>query len=329
MTFPCRFDFASSCPKSAAPVDNQSTRRRLSFTLPLLAGITLLLSTCSQQGEETPPPEDGAQSRLSFSTSDKDGALMVLIPEGDFFMGDPAGEEVHYDENPCRTIHLDAFWIDCYEVTNRLYKRFVHETGHRAPFVDTDWARPYNWINNTHPPGTDDFPVVLVSWEDAAAYAAWAGKRLPTEAEWEKAARGGLVKNHYPWGNAIDEKRANYFTSITATNKLERVGSFPANPYGLYDVAGNVWEWCSDWYGKTYYRGAPDSNPRGPEQGLYRVFRGGSWVNRGEQLRCSERARNVPDHRSYIIGFRCARSADGKESDAQNGRNSGGNKRRM
>lgn len=242
---------------------------------------------------------------------------MVLIAGGDFFMGDPAEEDIHYDENPCHRVRLDAFWIDCYEVTNRLYKRFVEETGHPVPFVDTEWAQPYNWRNNCYPPDKADFPVVLVSWEDAAAYAAWAGKRLPTEAEWEKAARGGLVNKQYPWGDAIDDTRANFFTSITAANELKPVGSFPANPYGLYDVAGNVWEWCSDWYVKTYYRGTPDSNPRGPEQGLYRVFRGGSWVNRGEQLRCSERARNVPDYRSYIIGFRCAQSAEAETSDAQ------------
>lgn len=283
--------------------------KRPSFTLLLLAGIPFLLGSCAQQGDDTPSAEFGDTSRLTFSKASTDGALMVLIPEGDFFMGDPAGEDVHYDENPCHRVRLDAFWIDGYEVTNRLYKRFVDETGHRSPFVDAEWAQPYNWRNNGYPPDKADCPVVLVSWEDASAYAAWAGKRLPTEAEWEKAARGGLVKKQYPWGDAITEKHANYFTSITAANKLKPVGSFPANPYGLYDVAGNVWEWCSDWYGKTYYRGAPDSNPRGPEQGLYRVFRGGSWVNRGEQLRCSERARNVPGHQSYIIGFRCAESA--------------------
>jgi len=293
-------------------------RTNILCTLLLLAGSFVLLNCCAQQGDETSPAEGGAQSRLTFSTSAKDGALMVLIPEGDFFMGDPAGEEVHYDENPCRTIHLDAFWIDCYEVTNRLYKRFVDETGHRAPFVDTEWARPYNWINNTYPPGKADFPVVLVSWDDAAAYAGWAGKRLPTEAEWEMASRGGLVKKKYPWGDIIDEKHANYFTSMIASSELKPVGSFPANPYGLYDVAGNVWEWCGDWYRQTYYRGAPEANPRGPEEGLYRVFRGGSWVNRDEQLRCSERARNVPSHQSHIIGFRCARTAAGPESDAQN-----------
>ena len=229
----------------------------------------------------------------------------------------PAGEDVRYDENPGHTVRLDAYWIDCYEVTNRLYKRFVDATGHRAPFVEAEWAEPYNWINTDYPPGTGEYPVVLVSWEDAAAYAAWAGKRLPTEAEWEKAARGGRVKQQYPFGDAIDEKHANYFTSIITTNRLKPVGSFPPNPYGLYDMSGNVWEWCGDWYLQTYYRGSPDANPQGPSEGLYRVFRGGSWINRAEQLRCSERARNVPSHQSHIIGFRCARSAEPGESPAE------------
>jgi len=290
--------------------------KRLLFTLLFLAVIPFLLSSCAQQCDDTSPAEGGDASHLTFSKAAHDAALMVLIPEGDFFMGDPDEEDVHYDENPCHKVRLDAFWIDCYEVTNRLYKRFVDETGHRVPFVATEWAKPYNWIYNSYPPGKADFPVVLVSWEDAAAYAAWAGKRLPTEAEWEKAARGGLAKKQYPCGDAIDEKHANYFTSITAANELKPVGSFPANPYGLHDVAGNVWEWCNDWYWQTYYRGSPEANPHGPEEGLYRVFRGGSWVNRDEHLRCSERARNVPSHQSHIIGFRCARTALKEGSDA-------------
>jgi formylglycine-generating enzyme required for sulfatase activity len=289
--------------------------KRLPFTLLFLAVISLLLGNCTQQDDETSPVNAATARRLTLATGPGDGALMVLIPEGDFFMGDPAGEDVHYDENPCHQVRLDAFWIDCYEVTNRLYKRFVDATGHRSPFVETEWAQPYNWTNNCYPPGTDEHPVVLVSWEDATAYAAWAGKRLPTEAEWEKAARGGLAKKRYPGGDAINEKQANHFTSITAANELKPVGSFPANAYGLYDSSGNVWEWCSDWYLQTYYRRSPAANPQGPEEGAYRVFRGGSWVNRVEHLRCSERARNVPSHRSHIIGFRCARSAEPEASD--------------
>jgi len=241
----------------------------------------------------------------------QDGALMVLIPEGEFFMGNPDKDDIHYDEHPCHEVYLDAFWIDCYEVTNRLYKRFVDENGYRVPYIDAEWAEPYNWEDGSYPPGKADHPVVLVSWEDAAAYAQWAGKRLPTEAEWEKAARGGLVKKHYPWGDQIDEKHANYFTSIISKNEMKPVGSLLPSLYGIYDITGNVWEWCADWYGKTYYRMSPYKNPQGPEKSRYRVFRGGSWINKKEMLRCSERARNVPTYRSYIIGLRCTQSVQG------------------
>jgi formylglycine-generating enzyme required for sulfatase activity len=247
----------------------------------------------------------------------RDGARMVLIPAGDFFMGNPEGDELYYDENPCHTVYLDAFWIDCYEVTNRLYKQFITETGHRVPYVEAGWAEPYNWEHKSYPPGKADFPVVLVSWEDAVAYATWAGKRLPTEAEWEKAARGGLVKQTYPWGEKIDVQHANYFTSITSKNEMQPVGTFLPNPFGIYDMAGNVWEWCSDWYGKTYYRKSPGTNPAGPQEGLYRVYRSGAWTNRAEQLRCSERGRNVPIHQSHTIGFRCAASAEEKSPGAR------------
>ena len=249
-----------------------------------------------------------ATYRLS-SDRGKDGALMVLIPAGDFFMGSTDKSSNHYDEMPGHRVYLDDFWIDCYEVTNLMYKQFIDETGHRAPQVNTEWAQPYNWIDHNYPPGKADFPVVLVSWEDAVAYATWAGKRLPTEAEWEKAARGGLVKKRYPWGDRITKHDANHFTSITVKNQLKPTGTFPPNAFNLYDSAGNVWEWCADWYGQAYYKESPEKNPQGPESGLYRVYRGGAWSNKEEQLRCAERARNIPVHQSHIIGFRCAKSA--------------------
>ena len=283
------------------------------ITFALLAVSFFCLNTCSRHGKEDSTAAGDAETHLTFSNRGRDGALMVLIPEGNFFMGDPEEEEVHYDENPCHEVHLDAFWIDCYEVTNRRYRQFTDATGHRVPHLETAWAEPYNWKSRSYPPGMDDFPVVLVSWEDAVAYATWAGKRLPTEAEWEKAARGGLVKQRYPWGKEITEKQANFFTGITSRNEMKPVGSFLPNPFGIYDIAGNVWEWCSDWYGKTYYRKSPAANPLGPEEGLYRVYRGGAWTNRAEHLRCSERGRNVPHHQSHTIGFRCASSfADGE-----------------
>jgi len=295
-------------------------KKRTIVLLPLAIAVagTILFYIWSPQGRdntlfqfmggEKASKETEKPKNLSFSVIGKDGTLMVLVPAGEFFMGNPDEDDAHYDENPCHKVYLDAFWIDCHEVTNRHYKAFLDDTGHEAPYVDTEWAYPYNWKNGSYPAGRADHPVVLVSWEDAAAYAAWAGKRLPTEAEWEKAARGGLVKQYYPWGNTIDETHASYFTSITIKNEMKPVGSLMQNPYGIYDIAGNVWEWCADWYGKTYYRVSPDENPKGPEKGQYRVFRGGSWTNNEEFLRCSERAKNAPVYRSHMLGFRCAQS---------------------
>ncbi len=281
------------------------------LTLLLLLLIIGAVAVFYLQDRESPPSSEKKAKATALVSSDrgKDGAEMVLIPAGDFFMGAVDDSNTHYDEIPGHRVYLDDFWIDRYEVTNRRYKQFVDETGHRAPYVNAEWAQPYNWKDNTYPPGKADFPVVLVSWEDAAAYAAWAGKRLPTEAEWEKAARGGLVKKKYPWGGQITKQKANYFTSITEKNQMKPVGTFPPNPFGIYDSAGNVWEWCADWYDKTYYKKSPEKNPLGPEKGNYRVYRGGAWINRKEQLRCSERARNAPAHQSHIIGFRCAKSA--------------------
>ncbi len=218
----------------------------------------------------------------------KDGAPMVLIPAGEFQMGSNYGDG---DEKPVHTVYLDAFYIDKYEVTNAQYKKFMDATGYKAPeyWNDPDLNKP-------------DHPVVGVSWYDAVAYAEWAGKRLPTEAEWEKAARGGLVGKRYPWGDSISHDDANY----DGTGGKDRweytspVGSFAPNGYGLYDMAGNVWEWCSDWYYRFYYFSlyyrfyyfrSPRANPRGPDSGTIKVLRGGSWVDLVDILRVSLRNR--------------------------------------
>jgi formylglycine-generating enzyme required for sulfatase activity len=230
----------------------------------------------------------------------KDGAEMVLIPAGEFLMGSPEGEG-NSDEHPQHTVYLDAFYIDKYEVTNAQYKKFVGATGHRIPYFNADWAKPYNWQNGTYPSGKGNHPVVFVSWDDAEAYCEWAGKRLPTEAEWEKAARGRLEGKKYPWGDENPSGRANYNST-----GIDAVGSYAPNGYGIYDMTGNVWEWVADWYSENYYRVSPKNNPKGPDSGTRRVHRGGSWGSGGSGLRAALRNWGTPDVRLGNFGFRCA-----------------------
>ena len=255
----------------------------------------------------------------------KDGAPMVLIPAGEFQMGD-AFHEGWGDELPVHTVYLDAFYMDKYEVTNAQYKKFVQATGHREPegyiFVNGSWVLGKPWQDKNY--NGDNQPVMCVSWDDAKAYADWAGERLPTEAEWEKAARGGLSGKRYVWGddwpppknsgNFADETAKKTFPDWTIINGYDDgyaytapVGKFTPNGYGLYDMAGNVWEWCADWYDSNYYAISPKSNPKGPDSGLDRVLRGGSWyLNDGNLLRVAFRFYSAPTYPLNGLGFRCA-----------------------
>ncbi len=224
---------------------------------------------------------------------------MILIPAGYFFMGSNHGSGA---ERPPHLVWLDAFFIDKYEVTNSRYGEFLGATGYAKPSF---WNNPrYNSPNQ---------PVVGVSWDDAAAYCRWAGKRLPTEAEWEKAARGGLDGRKFPWGDEGPKGRA-VFGQDMDTGKPAPVGSYEPNGYGLYDMAGNVWEWCSDRYQEDYYGISPQQNPRGPDTGQDRVVRGGSWIGSGfkeyydDVLRCAFRRRHPPGDRTDDFGFRCVGS---------------------
>ena len=233
----------------------------------------------------------------------KDGAEMVLIPAGNFQMG---SDDSRDSEGPVHTVYVDTFYMDKYEVTNAQYRCFVQATRYSEPMgygdVDGEWRnglRP--WSDSRF--CADNQPVVCVSWDDAQAYAEWAGKRLPTEAEWEKAARGGLVGMEYPWGNKITEENANYGFNIGSTTL---VGSYPPNGYGLCDMAGNVWEWCADWYDKNYYANSVSLNPTGPDSGNFRVLRGGSWGNNASLLRVALRDIFSPTISNAIVGFRCA-----------------------
>lgn len=281
-------------------------------------------------------------------------ALMSFIPAGDFLMG---RQDNKYDllnkmprdkddDRPVHKVYVDGFFMDKFEVTNLEYYRFAAAANH---------SKPWHWVGGEFAQGMAGKPVYNVSWNDAAAYCKWMGKRLPTEAEWEKAARGGLELKFYTNGgtsfyknprggfmaddddaaasgdeaenqqkvdNAFDKFKGNPVVERDVYRPKEKVakpdaiydvafgpevvGSLKANQYGLYDIAGNVWEWVSDWFGLVYYSESPGANPKGPETGIDRVMRGGSWVDDAEYVTVWFRNHALPDTKSPAVGFRCA-----------------------
>jgi len=275
---------------------------------------------------------------------ERDDSEMIRIPAGEFLMGSIYGDA---DEKPQRRVYLDEYWIDRYEVTNRQFERFVNATGHRThaekrgsswgfdssgdvwgPVEGLSWRQPQGPGSRADP----SHPVVHVSWSDAWAYAEWAGKRLPTEAEWEKAARGTDGRK-YPWGPQeptgrlvnFADRQAKQLDLSWADGSVDDgfaytapVGSFPSgkSPYGVEDMAGNVWEWCQDVYEKDFYKRATERNPvmgsrHGSSHGsAARVVRGGSWNYFAYYLRCANRNIGDPAYSfGAAYGFRCARSS--------------------
>ena len=233
---------------------------------------------------------------LDHPRASQDKAPMVLIPAGQFTMGqDNAGP----DEQPTHRVSLDAFYLDRDEVTVADYAKFLKSEDADPPFLWKEARRGHN----------EEKPVLGVDWYDAVAYCRWAGKRLPTEAEWEKAARGtdGRI---YPWGNDTPTQGYATFGQETAQGyaALAKVGSFEKgkSPYGVYDLAGSVWEWVADRYDEYYYQHSPDHNPRGPTTGPLRVLRGGAWNSAPTVLASANRSANVPSVRRSDVGFRCA-----------------------
>jgi formylglycine-generating enzyme required for sulfatase activity len=292
---------------------------------------------------------------------------MVWVPGGMFWMGDASSPD---QDAPPHRVGVSGFWMDCHEVTNAEFARFVDATGYRtisertptreqyptaeeenlvpgsavfracavpnplgSPPVWWEYVKGACWRHPEGPEsstaGRENHPVVHIAWEDAAAFAKWAGKRLPTEAEWEFAARGGLDRKPFVWGDAKPGTDGKYFantwqgvfpetnTGADGFSGTAPVGSFPPNGYGLYDMSGNVWEWCADWYSPGYYKTSPKHNPQGPEQpGSFdngqpqRVRRGGSFLCADEYCRRylpGTRDKNPPDSSANHTGFRCVR----------------------
>jgi formylglycine-generating enzyme required for sulfatase activity len=246
-----------------------------------------------------------------------DGMLMVYVPAGEFLMGSAEGEG-DPDEHPQHAVFLDAFWIDRTEVTNAQYRQCV-EAG--------ACSKPGCWGDSRL--NADQQPAACVKWSRADAYCRWAGARLPTEAEWEKAARGtdGRI---YPWGNEFDGTRLNFCDKNCASAWRDSsaddgyahtapVGSYPAgaSPYGALDMAGNVWEWAADWYAADTYARSPERNPSGPDSGQYRVQRGGSWADDEYSVRSAAHGGDDPLVAYGDVGFRCAVSASALAAPAE------------
>ena len=243
------------------------------------------LAPGQKQGQEKPasgrPPEGS----------------MVVVPSGEFMMGSPTGDS---DEQPAHKVYLDAFSLDVYEVTVGQYAAFLQAKGIDSP---SDWK-------TMNQPAHQKWPVVNIDWADAFAYCKWAGKRLPTEAEWEKAARG-TDGRLYPWGNEPPTPLHANFGKTEWNNHgvLAPVGAFEAgkSPYGIYDMAGNVWEWVNDWYDYNYYKSSPSQNPTGPSTGGTKVIRGGSWYSNPRAMRSANRSLISPTDQG-LNGFRCAKT---------------------
>ena len=270
------------------------------------------------------PWNEWEPSKTSDVSNREIPAGMVLIPAGEFQMGSNDGDAENF-EKPVHTVYIDAFYMDQYEVTNAQYKAFVN--------ANPEWQKDrisdryqngsylQDWNGNNYPIGEGNHPVSSVSWYAAMAYAQWAGKRLPTEAEWEKAARGGLAGQKYPWGDSIDSSKANYDLNYrTRPNPpTTPVGSYSANGYGLYDMGGNVREWCLDEYDGNFYSTSPRQNPVSGAAAAWimnnfrnvtssRVLRGGSWYYGASYVRVSNRISYDPTYAYRVFGFRCVRS---------------------
>ncbi|MBI5301957.1 MAG: SUMF1/EgtB/PvdO family nonheme iron enzyme [Chloroflexi bacterium] len=297
------FSASAAMPTAVSTLAPTNTLRPTATFTPEPTETPRPTATLAPRPTETPRPSATPTPGIgSTQLAPIDGATMVYVPAGEFTMG---GND-NGDEKPPHPVYLDAFWMDKHEVTNALYKKCVDAGKCSAPSERNSYTRESYYGDARY----DNFPVIYVSWSAASAYCAWAGRRLPTEAEWEKAARGPAAsagdRRIYPWGNTFDKNLLN--SSEGGKGDTTAVDSYPngASPYGALNLAGNVWEWVADWYDPNYYSNAPRNNPKGPDAGQQRVLRGGSWYYNQFSVRAAVRYIYLPDSGSFLVGFRCA-----------------------
>ena len=243
-------------------------------------------------------PKPAGTPHLSGTIIGKDGAPMVLVPAGEFLMGSDEGDD---DEQPVHRVYLDSFYLDTFEVTNGRFAKFVAAIGSEPPWGFADRETPVLYA---------DHPVRWVNWMEATGYCLWAGKRLPTEAEWEKAARG-TDGRLYPWGNGPPTPLQAVFGLKEGAETVAPIGDRDKgiSPYGIHDLAGNLYEWVADWYDDAFYTTQPAVNPRGPAAGTAKGQRGGSYINSPYRLRTTFRTKGDPTEHDPHVGFRCAQDA--------------------
>lgn len=278
-------------------------------SLPLIAILRGTISTPFEAEPQYAEQEPAGSAPESSSPEEPLAEELVPIPAGPFVRGTNQGG---FDERPERTIYLDAFLIDRYEVTNAQYAAFVKATGHRKS------GPPSRYAKNTMRMRGVNQPAVYVSWEDAKAYCEWRGRRLPTEAEWEKAMRG-TDGRLWPWGNVEVPNGANWARVDDGFEVAAPVGRVRSDvsPYGVMDGAGNVMEWVDDWYLEGAYAESADRNPVSPEYGTYKVLRGAAYTSSGSDLRITARSKMMLDFRDETIGFRCAQSNAGSAQSGE------------
>jgi formylglycine-generating enzyme required for sulfatase activity len=281
----------------------------------IYAAATRLFAQSADQAREATALPEGLVERNGKFISVKDGAVMVRVPAGEFMMGSPAGEG-DADERPRHLVRLDSFYMDAYEVTSAQFCGLLNEMGDQTEggrlWLDIDnEACPIEFVDGQFlpVPGLASHPVTEVTFYGAQAYARWAGKRLPTEAEWEYACRAGTT-TRYNTGDIITHNDANYdgLGGEDVWESTAPVGSFSPNAWGLYDMHGNVWEWCADKHHMQYYEVSPVDNPQGPDIGSQSVVRGGSWFGDPPyDLRSAYRNYHPPAGATFNLGFRCVK----------------------